>query len=207
MQLNTKKSNYMIFNYTRNYQFNTRLMLEGNILEQVRETKLLGLIIRDDLSWKSNTADLTRRAYSRMLILKNLVKFDVPLADLVQIYNLYVRSVAEQSAVVWHPSITKGEQRDLERTQKVAMKIILGQDYVSYEQSLKLTGLETLAARREKLSLNFAKKCAKNKATQWMFPLNTHIIQTRNPEKFRVTRARLANSAIPYMQRLLNANS
>ena len=66
---------------------------------------------------------------------------------------------------------------------------------------VKLTGLETLTARREKLSLNFAKKCTKNKATQWMFPLNTHIIQTRNPEKFRVTRARterLANSAIPY---------
>ena len=113
MQLNAKKSNYMIFNYTKNFQFNTRLMLEGNKLEQVRVTKLLGLIIRDDLSWKSNTDELTRRAYSRMLTLKNLDKFDVPLADLVQIYNLYVRSVVEQSAVVWHPSITKGEQRDL----------------------------------------------------------------------------------------------
>ena len=59
-----------------------------------------------------------------------------------------------------------------------------------------------------KLSLSFAKKCTK-KATHWMF-LNTHIIQTRNPEKFKVTRAmteRFANSVIPYMQRLLNANS
>ena len=146
---------------SKNFQFNTRIMLEGNKLEQVRVKKLLCLIIRDDLNWKSNTDELTRRAYSRMLILKNLVKFDVPLPDLVQIYNLYVRSVVEQSAVVWHPSITKGEQRDLERTQKVAMKIILGQNYVSYEQSLKLTGLETLIARREKLSLSFAKKCTK----------------------------------------------
>ena len=32
----------------------------------------------------------------------------------------------EQSAVVWHPAITKGGQRDIERTQKVALKVILG---------------------------------------------------------------------------------
>ena len=41
-------------------------MLEGNKLKQVRITKLLGLIIRDDLSWKSNTDEYKIRAlYSR----------------------------------------------------------------------------------------------------------------------------------------------
>ena len=158
MKLNTQKTNYMIFNFSKNMQFNTRLILEGDKLDQVKETKLLGLVLRDDLSWKSNTAELTRKAFSRMLILKNLVKFDVPLADLVQIYILYIRSVTEQSAVVWHPAITKGERRDIERTQKVALKVIFGQKYTSYEHALKLTGLETLDSRRKKLSLNFAKK-------------------------------------------------
>ena len=139
--------------------------------------------------------------------LKNLVKFDVPLVDLVQIYILYIRSVTEQSAVVWHPAITKGERSDIERTQKVALKVIFGQKYISYEHSLKLTGLETLDSRRKKLSLNFAKKCLKYDATKWMFPQNRITINTRHPEKFIVTKAkteRLANSAIPYMQRLLN---
>ena len=209
MKLNTKKTNYMIFNFSKNLQFNTRLTLEGDNLDQVKETRLLGLVLRDDLSWKSNTAELTRRAFSRMLILKNLVKFDVPLADLVQIYILYIRSVTEQSAVVWHPAITKGERRDIERTQKVALKVIFGQKYTSYEHSLKLTGLETLDSRRKKLSLNFAKKCLKYDATKWMFPQNRFTINTRHPEKFSVTKAkteRLANSAIPYMQRLLNAD-
>jgi hypothetical protein len=55
MKLNTDKTKYMIFNFSRNYQFNTRLQLEGQIQEQVHETKLLGLVLRDDLSWKSNT--------------------------------------------------------------------------------------------------------------------------------------------------------
>ena len=82
------------------YQFNTRLKLEGQKLEQVQKTKLLGLIIQDDLSWKANTSQLTKKAYSRMIILKKLVQFSVPLEDLIQIYTLYIRSVAEQSSVV-----------------------------------------------------------------------------------------------------------
>ena len=111
--------------------------------------------------------------------------------------------------MVWHSSITKGEEKDLERTQKVALKIILGQNYFSYADSLKVTGLETLSARRTKLSLNFAKKCIKHDSTKWMFPQKTNPVDIRDPEKFHVTKARtdrLFNSAIPYMQRLLNAD-
>ena len=41
----------MVFNYTHNYQFTTRLNLNNEILETVKETKLLGTIITDDLKW------------------------------------------------------------------------------------------------------------------------------------------------------------
>ena len=144
-----------------------------------------------------------------MTILRNLYSFDIPVTDLVQLYILYIRSIVEQSAVVWHSSITKGEQKDLERVQKVALRIILKDDYAYYENALRLTGLETLAARRAKLCLNFAKKCLKSEKTAKMFPLNDSHVNTRNPEVYHVTPAktdRLAKSAIPYMQRLLNAN-
>ena len=154
MKLNTKKTNYMLFNFSKNFKFNTRLALEGENLEQVHETKLLGLKIRDDLSWKSNTSELTRKAYSRMLIIKKLVQFDVPMDDLLYIYALYIRSVTEQSAVVLHSAITKGEQNDLERVQKVALRIILGQNYTSYPEALNFTGLDTLSDRRRNLCLH-----------------------------------------------------
>jgi hypothetical protein len=51
MKLNSDKTKYMIFNFSRNYQFYTRLNIDGQILEQVHETKLLGLLLRDYLSW------------------------------------------------------------------------------------------------------------------------------------------------------------
>ena len=209
MKLNKEKTSYMIFNFSKKYQFNTRLKIEETTIEQVHETRLLGLVLRDDLSWISNTHAITKRAYARMIILRNLYSFNIPVPDLVQLYILYIRSIVEQSAVVWHSSITKGEQKDIERVQKVALRIILKDGYQTYVNALRMTGLETLAARRTKLCLNFARKCLKNEKTANIFPLNELNVNTRNPEKYHVTPARtdrLAKSSIPYMQRLLNAN-
>ena len=207
MTLNCKKSNYMIFNFTKNYQINTRLYLENDMLVQQTETRLLGVIVSDKLTWHSNTTSLVKRCYQRMIILKKLFQFSIPVEDLVNIYCIYIRSVAEQSSVVWSSSITKGEEYDLERVQKVALRIILSENYLTYEGALRITNLPTLKARRSKLSLNFALKCTKTERAEDMFPLWNITVNTRSEEKFKVTKAktsRLANSAIPSMQRQLN---
>ena len=44
MELNEKKSNAMIFNFSKNHQFTTNLMLKNKKLGVINETKLLGLI-------------------------------------------------------------------------------------------------------------------------------------------------------------------
>ena len=209
MRLNCEKTKYMIFNPSKNHQFNTRLEIEGQTIEQVKEAKLLGVIIRDDLSWKSNTHFITKKAYKRMIILKNLFHFNLPIVEMMEIYCLYIRSVVEQACVVWHSSLTKGEQLDIERIQKVAMRIILQENYVSYSHALKITGMPTLKSRRNKLCLTFAKNCVKTNLTNDMFPVNSNNVNTRQHEKFYVPHAktdRFAKSAIPYMARLQIAN-
>ena len=58
------------------------------------------------------------------------------------------------------------------------------------------------------ISLRFAKNCTVNPKTSDMFPPTKQDRITRVTEKFEVTRAktvRLAKSAIPYMQKLLNS--
>ena len=206
-KLNTKKSNYMIFNFSKEKQFKTRLYLENSLLDQVKETRLLGVIISDNLKWHSNTDSLVKRCYQRMIILRNLYSFNVPTRELVNIYCLYIRSVAEQSCVVWGSSITLGEDNDLERIQKVALRIILKENYITYNHALSITSLQTLKSRRILLMKRFAVKCTKNSFTENMFPLNPSTANTRNREKYIVTKGktdRLTKSAIPTMQRLLN---
>ena len=84
----------------------------------------------------------------RINILKKLYEFNVPKTQLVQIYILFIRSVTEQSSVVWSPSITEEESSAIERTQKVALKIIYKHEYISYENALALSKLLPLVKRR-----------------------------------------------------------
>ena len=55
MKLNPSKTNYMIINFCKSAQFSTRLYLENSLIEQMKEIKLLGVIISEDLSWQANT--------------------------------------------------------------------------------------------------------------------------------------------------------
>ena len=69
---------------------------------------------QDDFSFKSNTELITKKAYKRMMILKNLYNFNLPSSDMIEINCQYIRSVVDQAAVVWHSNLTKGEQLDIE---------------------------------------------------------------------------------------------
>ena len=176
---------------------------------QKQNIKLLGTIIFDDLSWDLNTKNLIKRANARMELLRKVASFGAPVEDLKVIYILFISSLLEQSATVWHSSLTRENSDDLERVQKSALKIILGNRYYGYKKALNQLDLESLEDRREVLCLKFARKCLKNKKTQHLFPLNAkkHQMKTREPLKCQVQHAnteRLRKSALIYMQNLLN---
>ena len=51
MTINEEKTKCMVFNFTKNNQFSTRFTLNGKTLETVKEIKLLGTILTDNLKW------------------------------------------------------------------------------------------------------------------------------------------------------------
>ena len=83
-----------------------------------------------------------------MELLRRLAEFNIPVEDLKNIYILSIRSILEQSATVWHSSLTQENTNDLERVQKSATKIILKQYDISYKKRLAKLDLETLSNRR-----------------------------------------------------------
>ena len=122
----------MVFNFTLDFQFVSRPSIEDVILEIIEETKLLGVIVTNDLTWNKNTQNLVKRANARLRLLHRLSEFEVPIQDLIQIYILFIRSVLEQSCPVWHSSLTEENAHDLERVQKSALRIILKERYTTY---------------------------------------------------------------------------
>ena len=209
MKLNKKKTTNMIINFTNNYQFNTRLDIDGEKIDTVEKTKLLGTIISNDLKWDENTTELIKKANARMCLLRKVASFSPPTQDLKIIYFQYIRSILEQSCVVWHGSLTEENRSDLERIQKNSLRIILKNKYINYEQALNDLNIDTLENRRETLCLKFAKKARNSPYIKELFKEKNkiHTMELRNTEKFEVHMAhtkRYQESSIPYMQRLLN---
>jgi hypothetical protein len=126
------------------------------------------------------------------------------------IYAQYIRSVLEYNSNVWFSSLTEEEKDDIERVQRVALKIIMKENYISYEQALEELNLDTLHERRLMLAERFAKKCAKSKQFHDLFPKNgREDLNLRDHETYSVnfaSKGKLFKSAIPAMQRLLNKN-
>ena len=132
-------------------------------------------------------AEIVRKSNARME-LRKLAGFGVPVEDMKNTYFLFIRSLLEQSATVWHSSLTQENRDDLERVQKSAVKIILQENYQNYSNALNKLDIETLEERREHLCMNFALKCLKNPRFKDMFPLNDkfHDMHTRCSEKYKV---------------------
>jgi hypothetical protein len=209
MQLNVKKTKNMIFNFSKKHQFTTKLNVDNANIEMVSETALLGTVLTDKLTWDRNTEELTKKGYKRMQLLNAAAAFTNNRQELKDIYLTFVRSIVEQSAVVWHSSLSVRNRKDLERIQKAAVRVIMGKDYSTYSNGLKYLKIDTLEKRREVLCLRFAKNCLKNEKMQKLFPLKKtkHSMKKRRQQKYltkKYNTNRYKKSALPYMRNLLN---
>ena len=56
-----EKTKSMIFNFKKTKQFTTRLSLKNKVIEKVKEIKLLGTYITNNLKWNRNTQFLVKK--------------------------------------------------------------------------------------------------------------------------------------------------
>ena len=151
-----------------------------------------------------------KKAYSRLGMLTKWKYVGVPMSPyLLDIYILFIRSVTEYCAVVFHSNLTLQQSEKIEKIQKTSLKVILGDMYVSYSAALEMCGLETLSDRREERCLSFSLKSIKHPKNRRLFPLNPSTSEyfVRQKEIFQVNFAKTDDykkSAIPFCQRLLN---
>ena len=181
-------------------------------MQLVDKTKLLGLVLTSDLKWSENTESLIRRANARMEILRKMSSFNAPVPDMLTAYKTFIRSILEQSCVIWHSSLSQEDREGLERVQKNAFRNILKDSFENYEQSLSCLKMDTLFVRREKLLYSFGKKCQTLEQTKELFPMNEkhYSMNTRHHEEYKVLHTnteRFKNSTVPYIQRMLNRKS
>ena len=209
MKLNSKKTKVILFNKSRKWDFPPEMAFsDGQNLEVVSEMKLVGVVLTDDLRWTKNTEYICQKAMERMWILRRMKFYELDDEYILDTYMKEIRSIMELAAPVWHGGLTVKQSRDIERIQRTALFIILGDNFMDYEVACTLMNIEPLNMRRDNLCLKFASKNVKQENS--LFKIIEHKVNTRSKARKvlepKCNTKRYRNSPIPYMSRLLNKN-
>ena len=105
---------------------------------------------------------------------------------ILDFYVKEVRPLLEQGVPIWNSGLTKAQCRAIENVQKVALKIILQESYISYEVACTLMNILPLEYRRLDLATNFAIKLYKSKRCEEYFDPVKKSVRTRNKNKLLV---------------------
>ena len=90
----------------------------------------------------------SKKGNARMQLLRKISSCGGSIEDMKHIYIVFIRSILETSSSVWHKSLTKENENYLERIQKTAFRLILGNSYISYENTQSLLCFSTLKDKR-----------------------------------------------------------
>ena len=210
MVLNPDKTKLMIVNFSKSHQFQSLLKVPGSSssIELCFETKLLGYWLTIDLKPAIHVDYILKIAYSRLWTISKLKSATVNNDDIFHFYSMKIRSVLEYAAPVFSSMLTAENVADIERIQKIALKVILADQYQSYDQACQLLGTISLENRRKQLSLKFALACLKS-------PHHSHLFKQRLSPYYKLRKIksfeepfchsqRYYLSPVPYLTRLLN---
>ena len=186
-------------------------MLHENNLPIVQKCKLLGVFINSSLNWDDHVSHIITKSNRCMFILYRARQFGFNEETMITLYSWFIRTSLEYAAPVWHPSLTQKQHSQIERVQKRCFRIILGRNYIDYENALSCLNTVSLYERREELTLRFGKSLAKSDKHE-LLPqrlLEFHSRDTRRGKQLfqfiRCRTARYQNSNMPYIVRKLNA--
>jgi hypothetical protein len=206
MKLNKSKTKIMIINFTKKYQFATRVKLQNDNIQQVTQAKILGTVFTDKLTWDVNCSVIIKKCHMRLQLLIVVASFGTDPQVLKLIYLQYIRVILEGSCQVWSGGLTARNRKDLERIQKIALKIIMPS--MKYRQALFHLNIEPLELRRKILTLRFARNARNHPMLKHLFTLNhnIHTMNLRKGNRFisKANTSRYMNSPILYMQKILN---
>ena len=208
MVINKDKTKVISFTKSRKWDFPPELRFsDGTLIECVPKTKLVGVVLSQDLRWFQNTEYICSKARQKLWVLRRMVKLELDIFKMFDVYTKEVRSILELAVPVWHSRLTGQQTSDIERIQKISFKIILQDRYQTYPLACSTFSTQTLEQRRVKLCTTFA---TKNLKTDHSFftKVGTNV-KTRNKsdlvKEFKCRTGRYKKSSLPYLANLINS--
>jgi hypothetical protein len=136
MTLNAKKTKEMLVYMGKKQLSLNKIIIGQNEVDNVRQFKLLGLIINDRLDWKDHIDHITKKAGKRLYFLTLLHRAGIQSGDIVEVYTATVRSILEYACEIWGPSLSCSLSDMVEHIHFRALKIIY--PGLSYRETLNI---------------------------------------------------------------------
>ncbi|XP_061844152.2 uncharacterized protein [Nerophis lumbriciformis] len=173
LKLNQLKTQEVILDSRRRKTTIQPLYIDGGCVERVSSLRFLGVHLEEDLSWRTNTTAIVKRAQQRLYFLRVLRNLHLRQDLLVSFYRCSVESILTYCICVWFCSCTAAERKALQRVVNSPQKII----------GCPLPSLEELYNSR-------CLKKAANILKDPSHPGNSHFDRLPSGRRFRTMRTR-----------------
>ena len=107
MVINKKQTKVISFSKSRKWAFPPELQFSVvTPIEYVSDIWLVGMVVSQDLKWFKNTAYICQKARQKLWILRRMLKLDLDIYQMFDVYTKEIRSILEMAVPVWHSGLT-----------------------------------------------------------------------------------------------------
>ena len=136
-------------------------------INQSNQSKSLGLIIDENLSWKAHIHEISKKVSSCIGALKRVRPF-VSMHTAIKIYKALIEPHFDYCSAVWD-GLTQQLSEKLQKLQNRAIRVITKSSYdTSSRLLLTSLGWDNLSSRRAKQKANLMYKCINNLAPAYL---------------------------------------
>ena len=135
LSLNVKKTHFMFFCPPhKKAKFSNNLTIQGQVIDKVNETKFLGVMVDDKLSWASHINYISKKISKGIGILCKARKF-LPKSCLITLYYSFVYPYLNYCLEVWGKA-TENIVSKISKLQKRAIRIITNKPWRAHTDPL-----------------------------------------------------------------------
>ena len=193
LSLNVKKTSYMVFSNARNSRID--ILLAGSKINQVYETRFLGVIISSKLNWNAHI-DTVLNKISKTIGIRAKVRHLLPTSATRTLYLCLVEPYISYCNIVWAQSKLTTQLDKILRVQKKYCRLITFADYRAHSEPLlkQLSLLNVYKIHIYQLSLFMYKQLNKLLPSAGTFSSQTNSVVpshfTRQSENLYLVRCR-----------------
>ncbi len=122
LSLNVSKTKEVVMDFRRNSVDHPTWPSTAR-LWRVSSTKFLGVHIKEDLTWTTNTTSLSKKEQQRLHFLRRLKRASLPPPILTTFYRGTIESVLTSCITVWYGTCSAADRKTLQQTVNTAAKI------------------------------------------------------------------------------------